>query len=107
VTVFDPVDTARRLEALLTGRRWHAADLGLLEVTTAVALRTAWPVCLRLRVECDEWPAHQLFEVEFALADTVRGATPTGNAESLAEDAMVRIERSLGGAEVPGVTATT
>jgi hypothetical protein len=105
--VFDPVDTARRLEALLTGRRWPTADFGLLEVTTAAALRTAWPVCLRLRVECDEWPAHRLFEVEFALADTVRGATPTGNAESLAEDAMVRIERHLGGSEVPGVTATT
>ena len=105
--MFDPVDTSRRLETLLAGRRWPTAEAGLLEVTAVDVVQAAWPLRLRLTVECDEWPARRLFEVEFALADTVRGAPPPGNAESLAEDAMVRIERQLGGCEVPGVTATT
>ena len=102
--MFDPADTVQRVGSMQLGRRWSTARHGLLEVTGAQALRATWPLRLRLIVECDDWAKPRVFELEFTSADTVADATPAGNAEALAEEAMVRIERYLDGDPVPGLS---
>lgn len=104
---FDPTWTAHVLAGRLPGTRWATQRHGLLEVTAAESVELHWPIELRLTLADDYWPAPRSYLVEFTSQDTFASATPAGNAEHLAEQAMYRIEHYLDRGSAPGVIELT
>lgn len=91
----DPGVLAGRLCAHLTGTRWPTPSRGLLEVVAARALTEQWPITVAVRIANDDWPGPRSFRITFAAADAYPATGLVGNAEALAEDALIRVEGYL------------
>jgi hypothetical protein len=92
---FDPADTVRRVAEALGGKRWPAVTKGDIEVISAEAVCAAWSISVRLTTRSASWNKPRVFLVELGWEDTFPGNSPHGNAQGLADNAMILIEEYL------------